>query len=387
MRLLVLLLVAISVTSLPTTSTRAQTAPQAAGPRPILRDPVVNADRTVTFRVVAPPTAIVELSLEGRKDPIPMTMESRGIFTVTTEPLAPEYYSYHFLMDKHLVIDPHNVAVKASLLAVGNSFLVPGATPEPWESTAVPHGEVQHEFFTTRIVKGLERDQDEYYVYTPPGYDPRSPTRYPVLYLLHGWSDTAGGWSTIGHANDILDTLIASGKAKPMIVVMPLGYGEMSFVKTGFDVWNDPAQVVSNVKLFGQSLLTEILPRVEKEYNVQPGRESRAIAGLSMGGLESLAIGLERTQFFSYVGGFSAAVMGLTPERLTAGGLDPKTANLKLLWIACGTEDDLIAPNRALVAGIKSLGLPVTAVETPGMHTWLVWRNNLVNFVPLLFQK
>ncbi len=387
MRLLAILLVALSVTSLPAPESHAQTASQATVPRPILTDPVVNANRTVTFRVVAPPDALVELSLEGRKDSIPMTMESRGIFTLTTEPLAPEFYSYHFLMNKHLVIDPHNVSVKASLLAVGSSFLVPGATPEPWESTAIPHGEVHHEFFTTHVVKGLERDQDEYYVYTPPGYDPRSPIKYPVLYLLHGWSDTAGGWSTIGHANDILDTLIASGKARPMIVVMPLGYGEMSFVRSGFDVWNDPAQVVSNVKLFGQSLLTEILPRVEKEYNIQPGRDARAIAGLSMGGLESVAIGLERAQMFSYVGGFSAAVMGLTPERLLAGGLDPKTANFKLLWIACGTEDDLITPNRTLIAGLKGLGLPVTAVETPGMHTWLVWRDNLVNFVPLLFQK
>lgn len=362
----------------------AQTEPMR--PPPIGPDPVVNADRTVTFHVLAPSTARVTVVLEGVKEPLPMVKDDApGIWSLTTEPLAPEYYSYHFEVNGHEVIDPHNVMVKASYTSVGSGFLVPGATPEPWETTAIPHGEIHHHFFTTSVVEGLAANQDEFYVYTPPGYDPRSPVKYPVLYLLHGWSDTAAGWSAIGHANDVLDNLIAQGKAKPMIVVMPLGYGAMSFVRSGFGVWNDRAQIDENVSLFAKALLTEVMPQVERLYNVSAKRQDRAIAGLSMGGLESLTVGLENTDKFAYVGGFSAAVHMLKPETLT--GLNPKTANLKLLWIACGTSDGLIEPNRKLVAALTAEGLPVTPIETPGMHTWLVWRDNLAKFVPLLFQS
>jgi enterochelin esterase family protein len=204
-----------------------------------------------------------------------------------------------------------------------------------------------------------------------------------VLYLLHGWSDTAGGWSSIGQANYILDNLIAAGKAKPMIVVMPLGYGEMSFVYDGWGEWNKFADIDRNTNLFQESLLTEVMPRVNAEYNVATGRENTAIAGLSMGGLEALSVGLKHTGMFAYVGGFSAAVHMLQPTNLS--GLNPKTADLKELWISCGTEDGLIAANRKLSAYLKGEGLAVQEVETPGMHTWMVWRDNLVNFLPLLF--
>jgi enterochelin esterase family protein len=358
--------------------------PPPAPPASFAPDPIVNADRTVSFHYAAPGAAAVTVALEGVRNPVPMHKEADGTWTLTTEALAPEWYGYHFEVDGRYELDAHNVIVKASYVNAGNGFLVPGAQPEPWETTAEPHGTIQHHFFTTNVVKGLERNQDEFFVYTPPGYDARSPVKYPVLYLLHGWSDTAGGWSAIGHANEIFDSLIAQGKAKPMIVVMPLGYGDMSFVHDGWGVWQDSAKIDHNVSLFSQSLLTEVLPQVEKLYNVSTRREDRAIAGLSMGGLEALTVGLEHTGMFDYVGGFSAAVHKLKPESLT--GLDPKTANLRVLWIACGTEDGLIEPNRKLAASLKAEGLPVTPIETPGMHTWLVWRDNLVHFTPLLFQ-
>ena len=352
-------------------------------PPDITLQPQVNPDRTVTFHYAAPGAASAAVSLDAFKDPVPMHKDEAGIWTLTTEPVPPEYYSYHFVVDGRDQLDPRNVTIKASYTSVGNGFLVPGTPAETWETTAVPHGTVHHHTFTTKVVEGLPLNQDELYVYTPAGYDPRAKTKYPVLYLLHGWSDTAAGWSAIGHANDILDNLIAAGKAKPMIVVMPLGYGQMSFVRSGGGVWQDPEKIDGNLHLFQQSLLTEVMPMVESAYNVAPGRENHAIAGLSMGGLESLTTGLANPQLFAWVGGYSAAVHKFDPATVT---VDPKTANLRLLWIACGTSDSLIEPNRRLSADLKARGLPVTAVETPGAHTWLVWRDNMNHFVPLLFQ-
>ncbi len=313
-----------------------------------------------------------------------MAKDAEGEWSLTTGPLAPEMYGYHFEVDGRYELDAHNTMIKASLLNASNGFLVPGATPEPWEVTGVPHGDVHEHAFTTSVAKGLPLNQDNFFVYTPPGYDPKGSTKYPVLYLLHGWSDAASGWSEVGHANRIMDNLIASGKAKPMIVVMPLGYGDMSFVRNGWGVWQDPAQINHNTDLFTKMLLTEVIPQVEKSYSVSTRREDRAIAGLSMGGLEALSVGLNHTKMFAYVGGFSSAVHQLKADGLT--GLDPKSADLKLLWIACGTEDGLITANRSLITLLKSDGLAVTPVETPGMHVWMVWRDNLVHFAPLLFQ-
>ena len=171
-----------------------------------------------------------------------------------------------------------------------------------------------------------------------------------------------------------------------MVVVMPLGYGDMTFVHSGFGVWQDPVSIDHNTTLFTKALLDEVMPRVESEYNVSRKREDRAIAGLSMGGLESLSIGLTHTDKFAYIGGFSAAVHKLDYTKELAA-LDPRTANLRLLWIACGTEDGLIRANRKLIGFLKTKDMPVTQVETPGLHVWMVWRDNLTHFAPLLFQS
>jgi enterochelin esterase-like enzyme len=168
---------------------------------------------------------------------------------------------------------------------------VPGDSPQPWEPTDVPHGVLSHYIYTSGTVLGLPANQSAYYVYTPPGYDAKAKKPYPVLYLLHGWSDSEKGWTAVGRANLILDNLLAAGKIKPMVVVMPLGYGDMSFV-SGHDVWDVPATIDHNTDLFTQALLTEVLPRVEADYHVSKDRNDRAIVGLSMGGLESLEVGL-----------------------------------------------------------------------------------------------
>ena len=348
-----------------------------------LAEPQIHADRTVTFRYAAAATAEkVTVVLEG-SGPMPMQHGPGGLWTLTTPALAPEYYSYHFNVDGATQLDARNPMVKSGYLAAGSGFLVPGTPAQPWEQTAVPHGAVHHHTFTSHIVQGLPDNQDDFYVYTPPGYDPRGKTKYPVLYLLHGWSDTANGWVSIGHANDIFDNLIAAGRAKPMIVVMPLGYGDISFVESGFSVWNDPAKIEHNRSLFEQSLFKEIIPQVESMYVVATDSRNRAIAGLSMGGLESVTIGLANPDKFAWIGGFSSAVHAVDPATLphVAAASEPK-----LLWIACGTSDDLLKPNRALIAGLTAAGLKVTPIETPGAHTWLVWRDNLAHFAPLLFQ-
>jgi enterochelin esterase-like enzyme len=345
----------------------------------------VHPDRTVTFLYKDAAATRVELVLGGLPKKLPMEKDTTGIWTVTTPSLPPEIYGYHFEADGDLRLDPANPDTTINLVDIANEVTVPGDTPQPWDPTDVPHGTLHHHIYSTSTVLGLPQNQNRYYVYTPPGYDPKAKKPYPVLYLLHGWSDSDSGWTAVGRADLILDNLLAEGKIKPMVVVMPLGYGDMSFLHT-FHVWDDPAAIDRNTSLFTQTLLTEVLPRVEAEYHVSKDRNDRAITGLSMGGLESLQIGLTHTSQFAWVGGFSSAIHNLDFTKELAS-LDPKAANLRLLWIACGTEDSLINPNRKLIAFLKTKDMPVTQIETPGFHTWMVWRDNLIHFTPLLFQQ
>ena len=328
----------------------------------------------------------VLLGLEGVAKPIPMAKDAAGIWSVTTGPLAPEIYGYHYEVDGQPRLDLANVRVTPNLVNLANLLTVPGDTPQLWDATNVPHGTLHHHNYTTATVAGVTDHQSDYFVYTPPGYDPKAKTPYPVLYLLHGWSDGAVGWSAMGQANFIFDNLLAKGKIKPMVVIMPLGYGDMSFLDR-WSVWQEPPTIDHNTNLFSKALLTEVMPQVEAEYNISRKREDRAIVGLSMGGLESLSVGLSHSDKFAWVGGFSSAIHKLNVEEGPLATLDPKTSNLRLLWVACGTEDGLIDANRKFVAYLKSKDMPVTQIETPGMHTWMVWRDNLIHFAPLLFQN
>jgi enterochelin esterase-like enzyme len=352
--------------------------------RPSFNSHEVHADGRITFRYLATAGKIL-LYLEGAADPLPMEKDSAGGWSVVTPPLAPEIYGYSFEVDGQERGDPHNSEVTPNLVAVGNMVTVPGATLQLWEAHDVPHGVVHHHFYTSKVVSGLAGGQSEVYVYTPPGYDAKKGKRYPVLYLLHGWSDVANGWMAGGKANFIFDNLIAEGKVKPMVVVMPLGYGDMKFVLNGHGGWDDNAVIERNVNLFSQALLTEVLPRVESEYRVSKKRDDRAIAGLSMGGLESLTVGLKHPELFAWVGGFSSALGHNDEERFA--GVNGKNARLRLLWIACGTDEQLLAPNRKFIAWLKTKDVPMTAVETPGIHTWMVWRDDLGRFAPWIFQQ
>jgi enterochelin esterase family protein len=251
-----------------------------------------------------------------------------------------------------------------------------------WEVTDVPRGEIHHHFYQSAVA-GDERD---FYVYTPPGYDWSQNKTYPVLYLLHGFSDDASAWTAGGFANVILDNLIAQGKAKPMIVVMPLGYGTMEMIRLGWSAWSHPEVRQENFDKFGLALLTEVMPRAESAYRITKDRRARAVAGLSMGGSESLLTGLNHLDKFAWVGAFSA---GGIPDDFNQDfpSLDAKAnQQLRLLWIACGTEDHLITVNRNLRGWLKTKGVQHTDIETPGMHTWMVWRRNLTEFAGLLFR-
>jgi enterochelin esterase family protein len=349
----------------------------------------VNPDSTITFRYKAPTAAKVMLSIDAFPKSLPMTRDESGIWSVTTPVLPPEFYQYSFYEDGMLRTDPLNPVFVRNLITPGSVALLPGTPSGPWELSDVPHGRVDHHLYTTHIAKNLPGNQEPYIVYTPPGYDPKHKGGYPVLYLLHGWSDTEYAWTEGGRADAILDRLLADGKVVPMIVVMPMGYGDFDFVTHDFKVWHEPTKVSDNVDLYSQMLLTEIMPSVEREYDIAPGRTNHAIAGLSMGGLESLTIGLNHADQFAWVGGMSAAVFGADDAMFERDlpGLDAKKANLKLLWVACGKTDGLITGNRQFIAWTRTKGFDPVAVETPGAHTWLTWRDNLVTLAPLLFKK
>jgi enterochelin esterase family protein len=339
--------------------------------------PDVQPDGRVTFRLSAPDARDVALRFESDA-PVPMQKDAQGVWSATTAALPPDIYSYSFRIDGVPVLDPVNPRIKYNRVASQSVVQVPGPASLPWEINDVPRGTIHRHFYRSAII-GDERD---FLVYTPPGYDPAARQRYPVLYLLHGFSDDATAWSTVGRANVILDNLIARGQAKPMLVVMPLGYGRWDILIGGYaspfipEVWRE------NRQKFGDSLLNEVIPQMEKMYRISPDRNARAIAGLSMGGSQSLEIGLGHLDRFAWIGAFSSG--GVRPDFAALG--PDVNARLRLLWIACGRDDNLFAANQQLDESLTARGVKHIWNPTPGIHSFTVWRRNLAEFVPLLFQ-
>ncbi len=387
--LLLFVLIAIPFTACP----QATKPAQATSPVPLLpaptHDPFIHPDGSVTFDLLMPHAETVQVSVEGFSKPFPMMKSTSpaeaGHWTFTLPTLPPEYYSYSFLVDGVDMTDPHNTVVKTSAFSVQSIFLVPGH--QLWETRDVPHGVIHHHEYTSAIVQRTS----SYFVYTPPQFDPRSKQQYPVLYLLHGYSDEPTAWTEMGKANVILDNLIAEGKAQPMIVVMPLGYGDMDMIHRGWAAWTDRQLIQRNFAQFSQALYQEVMPRVAAEYPLSANRDEHAIAGLSMGGAETLLVGLNHPETFAWIGAFSAGGIGSTGFPEDFPHINPTdaaafNAGNRLLWISCGTEDGLLQPNRAVIAWLQQQGLHPDAVETPGMHAWMVWRDNFAHFAPLLFQ-
>ena len=342
--------------------------------------PEVQADGRITFRLKAPDAKAVRLNCEGIKEST-LQKDDQGVWSFTSEPLEPDIYAYSFQVDGCRVIDPNNPFLKYNLLNTDSQVRVPGPATLAWELNDVPRGQLHRHFYKS----GVAGDDRDFYVYTPPGYNPASRKRYPVLYLLHGFSDDATAWTGVGMAHVILDNLIARKQAEPMIIVMPLGYGTMDVVRAGWggarsrDLWK------TNVDKFRETLLAEVMPMAEQMYRISPDRKNHAITGLSMGGSESLMVGLNALDKFAWVGAFSSGGLG-TNFVSQFPKLNQANAKLRLLWIACGQQDGLLVANQQFVDWLKSQNIRCTWVPTPGQHSFRVWRRYLAEFAPLLFR-
>ena len=343
--------------------------------------PEVHPDHSVTFRFKDVGATKVLVGVEGF-DAVPMLKGAGGVWSYTTVPLPADIYGYTFTADGEARLDPHNPLTKPNLIWPSNMVVVPGSPPEAWEVQNVPHGALHHHFYHSGVI-GDDRD---YYVYTPPGYA-SGRGKLPVLYLLHGYSDMANGWSAVGKADLILDNLIATGMAKPMLIVMTLGYGVPDFASPRGRGFADRSIVKRNYDNYREALLTEVMPAVARDYRISTDRANTAIAGLSMGGAESLYVGLNHLDKFAHVGAFSSGGLDENfDEEFPGVGGDSTNKKLKLLYVSCGTSDGLITFNRHLLSWLNGKGVKNTAVETSGRHAWMVWRRNLIAFAGLLFK-
>lgn len=364
----------------------------AQGPQgPQVNSPEVLPDRQIVFRILAPAATTVGLQggdIQGLPRGGPQFVKAEnGVWEAKVGPVVPGSHRYRFLVNGVAVMDPRNPAVSESNTNDWSVVYVPGA--EFMDANRVPHGAVAaiHYFSTA-----LNRDR-RMHIYTPPGYE-LGKGKYPVFYLLHGASDSDDSWTSAGRANFILDNLIAAKKAKPMIVVMPAGH-----TRAGFG----PGGMNATVDEFGEDFVKDIMPYVEKNYRVLPKRDQRAIAGLSMGGAQTLSVAMSHLDQFGYVGVFSSGVFGSGPR--TPGAARSATPSpewekqhlamlddaklkkgLKLFWFATGSEDFLLATTKATIEMFKTHGFSPEYKETGGGHTWINWRDYLNEFAPKLFQ-
>ncbi len=352
--------------------------------------PEIAADGRVTFRLRAPNAR--EVAVTGLGASQPMQKNEQGVWSLTTDALKPDIYTYRFNVDGVAMNDPGNPHVKTTFGNAGTSLLrVPGGNV--WDPADGPKGAVTRHFYKSGVIG----DDREYNVYTPPNYDRSRREAYPVLYLLHGLTDDAYSWISVGAANVILDNLIKQGKARPMIMVNTLGYGTTD--AQGRTTLTGPEQMPN----FTKALLTEVIPQVERSYNASKNRTDRAIAGLSMGGAEAVYVGLHHPEVFAWTASFSGAFMMWESVRGVEGGrarLDAAAFNkefpqvsakmnaqLKMLWIACGTSDGLIGANRAFRDWLRLKNVAFTEAEFPNVgHVWPLWRQNLAEIAPRLFR-
>jgi enterochelin esterase-like enzyme len=336
-------------------------------------------DHRVIFRLLAPHAHDVAVSGEFMKGSQALARNAAGLWTVTLGPIDPEIYFYNYTVDGVRSLDPGNPEVKSGSTAgtIQSVLEIRGDTPAFYDGQAVPHGEIRTRWYQSQSLGTLRRLT----IYVPPGYDRDPAVRLPVLYLFHGANADETAWTLLGHVNLILDNLLAAGKIKPFLVVMPFGYGVPP---------NGPGPRSQNTERFSQDLRGDVIPLIDAEYRSIADRDHRAIIGLSMGGAESLGIGLNHLELFSYVGGFSAGLNNPTDFAKTFASLvaDPAASNrqLHLLWIGCGREDGLFPATKKLSAFLTAHQIEHVFHESSGEHTWMVWRRYLREVSPLLFQ-
>ena len=376
-----------------------------AAPAPTVTSPEVGPDRRVTFRILAPTAQTVELRSPGDIPgvggrgvaPPPLTKDAEGVWERTVGPLPAGAYRYVFVVNGLTVVDSRNPMTSQTNTTVYSLAVVPGS--EIFDTKNVPHGAVASVHYNSTALGGIRR----MHVYTPPGYE-MNRERYPVFYLLHGAGDVDDSWTSVGRAGFILDNLIAANKAKPMIVVMPAGHVTGAGAALGGTVPPAAAQgmpgIGSGPDPFVNDFMSDLMPYVEKNYRVLTDRQSRAIAGLSMGGNQTLNIAIPHLEKFAYVGVFSSGIIsggrgaaapaefGAAWEKQNLAALD-NAANkrgLGLLWFSTGKDDGLIATTRSTVDLLKTHGFRPVFIESEGAHTWLNWRDYLSAFAPQLFQ-
>jgi enterochelin esterase family protein len=378
------------------------------GAAPPVVSPEVSAERQITFRINAPQAQAVRVSgsdIPGLGQNGVMKKGENGVWTFTSAPVPPGAYRYNINVDGVAVIDPRNPLTSVSNNNVWSLALVPGS--EVFDTKDVPHGAVASVTYYSAPLKRHRR----MHVYTPPGYESNA-TKYPVFYLLHGAGDSDEAWTSVGRAGIILDNLIATKKAQPMIVVMPAGHTNGPMPGMGGPA---PALTVApgEPDEFTQDFTIAIRPYIEKHYRVRSGREHRAIAGLSMGGSQTLNIAVPNLTDYAYIGVFSSGLLGggggrgrgaapaadapapTAPppfgeawEKRHLAMLDNAAAKkgLKLLWFSTGKDDGLIGTTRSTVELLKRHGFSPEYTESAGGHTWLNWRDYLGQFAPLLFK-
>ncbi len=330
--------------------------------------PQVHADRRVTFRLKAPQAKQVMVQGITGLDAQPMTKNEEGQWEVTIGPLPPERYSYMFDVDGTIVTDPSNRQVK-KWLTVNSVFEIPGDPPLLHELQRVPHGIVHHLIYDSQTT-GTQRGV---YVYTPPAYIPGASDRYPLVVLMHGYGDDESAWVEVGRVNLIADNLLAQGKIKPMIIAMPYGHPVPIDLKSEFDDYAG-----QNLAKMEKDLLNDLLPFLSAHYPVAQDRTQRAIVGLSMGGGQSLTIGLHHLDQFAWVGGFSSsAPQGDRDHEFADLVADVAQTNsrIKLLWIGCGEDDFLLKRNQQFIEWLKQKGIDRTYRQSEGGHAWPVWAS------------
>ena len=373
----------LASTALVFLATVASAQPPQPGPPPVV-SPEVSADRRITFRLAAPQAESVKVSggdMPGNGPGTPMMKGENGVWEATLGPVPAGTYRYTFNVNGISVVDPRNPSASESNNNVWSMVVVPGS---PFQDTRdVPHGAVAAVTYYSKALGKFRR----MHVYTPPGYE-SGKNKDPVFYLLHGASDSDESWSTVGRAGFILDDLIADGHAKPMVVVMPHGH-------TG--LVRHPEETAEVLRDFSE----QIMPYVEKNYRVFTDRKNSAIAGLSMGGAQTMNIFAQHPDKFAYVGVFSPGGLGgYGPQRPDAPPptlqpwedahkelLEGPSAKkgLRLFWFSIGKEDRLVPSTKATVEMFKKHGFAPEYKESEGGHTWLNWRDYLSEFVPLLF--
>jgi enterochelin esterase-like enzyme len=374
------LLATLLLAVLPVTGfSQAEGPGRGANAAPALKSPEIAADRQVTFRLRAPKASEVVLTGEFLKADQKLTKGADGVWSVTVGPVAPETYHYHFTVDGVRTLDPGNPQLKTGSTpnTIMNIVEVRGDQPFFYDGQAVPHGEIRTHWYHSKSLGGIRRVS----VYVPPGYDKNPKAKYPVLYLLHGANLDETAWIRFGKANLILDNLLAAGKTKPYIVVMPFGYGVSPMQRL---------ELGKNTEAFGRDLREDLIPYIEGQFRALTDRDHRAIVGLSMGGGQALNIGLSHLELFSYVGGFSAAIRAGTEgyEKTFASLIaNPQATNnqLKLLWIGCGNNDGLFPAAKDFSAFLTKHNIKHTFRETEGEHTFMVWRRYLNEVAPQLF--